>query len=276
MKSRPLVSVCIPTYNGRHFIAQTLECVLKQSYGELDIVVSDHDSSDDTLDLVRDFKDSRIRILHKPRTFGVADNWNSAVSAAYGKLIKVIGQDDLLYAGAIESQVETMSAASPDVSFCFSRRCLIGPSDQTLRRCSTRRFKVPRDSPSQLRLVARFGGNYFGEPLTVLFRYDAWESIGGFQGAYLIDLDFYVRLLAKGRAIPINQCVGAFRVQSNSWGSGMIMRQFSIVPYLFGMRRNHRNTIRRTDVAIGVARAILRTPLRILVQQTVGRVRANQ
>ena len=60
---RPLISVCIPTFNSEKYIIECLQSVLNQTYTEFEIIISDNDSSDDTLNLIESFKDERIKIL---------------------------------------------------------------------------------------------------------------------------------------------------------------------------------------------------------------------
>src|SRR5579864_7938672 len=93
----PLVSVVITLYNGAEFVADCLESLLRQTYRRFEIVVADDLSSDDSLEVVRKFDDSRIRILPPaPERLGLHGNWTRAYEAATGTYLKHVCHDDLL------------------------------------------------------------------------------------------------------------------------------------------------------------------------------------
>src|SRR5690606_24488463 len=88
----PLVSICIPTYNGAAYIAEALESAIHQTYPHLEIVVSDDASTDATLAIVERFK-SKTHIPvsvyhHVPK--GIGANWNHCVKQANGAYIKFL------------------------------------------------------------------------------------------------------------------------------------------------------------------------------------------
>lgn len=267
-----LVSVCIPTYNGARYISRALESVLGQTHQELEVVVSDHGSSDATLKVVELMNDGRIRIVHCPRSASIAENWNNAVARGTASFVKVMGQDDVLYPDAIRSELSVMSAHEREVAFCISDRDVIDPNGNVVFRPS-RRFGEPRklQSTELLRSVVTSGTNTIGEPVAVMFRKEAWHSVGGFRGEYVIDLDFYARLLTQYQGFWTGLRVGAFRVHTDSWGSNLMARQFKILSLFRRLHHEQPATIRRRDLAIGALRAIVRTPFRVITQQVIGR-----
>ena len=76
---RPLISVCIPTFNSEKYIIECLQSVLNQTYTEFEIIISDNDSSDDTLNLIESFKDERIKIFKNEKNIGMGNNFNKVV-----------------------------------------------------------------------------------------------------------------------------------------------------------------------------------------------------
>lgn len=68
--NQPLVSVCIPAYNNADYIGETIECILKQSYQNLELIIVDDNSKDDTLEKIRVYadKDTRVKIYHNEKT----------------------------------------------------------------------------------------------------------------------------------------------------------------------------------------------------------------
>ena len=107
---KPLVSVCIPTYNGSEYIVEALESVLNQTYKNIEIIVSDDKSSDKTLDLVRQCaKTSKFPIVIYTNEFrGIGNNWNNSIKKANGKYIKFLFQDDILLPNCIDLMCKSL------------------------------------------------------------------------------------------------------------------------------------------------------------------------
>ena len=108
MNTQPgLVSVVIPAYNQEHFIAEAIRSVLDQSYSNLQIIVADDHSSDNTLSIAQDLakKDSRIECLSTNVNLGISKNFNRAFDACKGEYVAFLGGDDIMLPGKIEKQV---------------------------------------------------------------------------------------------------------------------------------------------------------------------------
>src|SRR5690606_33082192 len=76
-----LVSVVTPVYNGAKYLRECIESVLAQSYGDLEHVILDNASSDETRDIAEEYAraDRRIRIFANERTVPMVENWNRAL-----------------------------------------------------------------------------------------------------------------------------------------------------------------------------------------------------
>src|SRR5689334_490580 len=122
----PLVSVCMPLYNGAAFLGATIESVLAQTWEDWELVIADDASSDGSLDVVRRVPDCRIRILDACGNVGPASNWNRAVTEARGRYVKVLCQDDLIYPTCLAEQIAVLERdANNAVAFVCSRRDII-------------------------------------------------------------------------------------------------------------------------------------------------------
>ena len=110
---RPLVSVLCPTYNAEKFIKATLDSMAKQSYSNMEIVISDDCSTDSTLDIIQDYlKNSQLNVVLNvnPVNLGITPNCNKALSLCTGKYIAFFAGDDLMYQMKIDAQVELMQS----------------------------------------------------------------------------------------------------------------------------------------------------------------------
>ncbi len=90
-----MISVCIPTYNGQKFIKQQLESILNQLSEEDEVIISDDSSSDDTLEIINSFNDSRIKTFANNKFHSPIFNLENALKYAKGDYIFLSDQDDV-------------------------------------------------------------------------------------------------------------------------------------------------------------------------------------
>jgi glycosyltransferase involved in cell wall biosynthesis len=124
--NKPLVSICIPTYNGQKFIAEAMDVAIKQTYRPLEIVVSEDASKDATLEIIKSFQnktDIPIHIFtHKPS--GIGANWNNCIVNSNGEYIKFLFQDDTIESNCIEKMVK-YAVKSNNIGLVYSKRNFI-------------------------------------------------------------------------------------------------------------------------------------------------------
>jgi glycosyltransferase involved in cell wall biosynthesis len=108
MKPDILISVVIPAYNRSRTIAYCLESVLRQTYKNLDIVVVDDGSTDDTLDIVKALEDGRIRCIALGKRFGAQAARNRGIREARGNWVAFLDSDDEWVFDKIEKQVSML------------------------------------------------------------------------------------------------------------------------------------------------------------------------
>lgn len=103
------MSVCVPTYNGAQFLAQTLESVAAQTFGDFEVLIVDDTSADATLDIANAFAatDPRARVVRNTERAGSsARNANQCLRHARGEWIKFLFQDDLMAPTCLARMVE--------------------------------------------------------------------------------------------------------------------------------------------------------------------------
>jgi glycosyltransferase involved in cell wall biosynthesis len=138
MPSHPLVSVCIPSFNGEEFIATTLESILTQTFADFEVVIADDKSTDRTVPIIKGFKDPRIRLIENEQNLGLGRNWNKVLSSAQGEYVKLLGDDDLLYSQCLARQVEALEhPANASAVLAICNRNVINARNEVVmrRRC---------------------------------------------------------------------------------------------------------------------------------------------
>ena len=261
----PAISVCIPTYNGAKYIAQTIESILNQTFTDFEIIVSDDGSLDKTLEIVSSFNDPRIVRIDRLSKVGAEANWNNAVATASASLVKLVCQDDILYPQCLEVEAQTMNRSeNQDVSFCFHLRDFVTPNS---RKLSSRRVgysNLQKYSKTEiLTKVVRSGGNPIGEPMAVTMRKLSLNSAGKFRGDYVIDLDMWSKLSDQGSALFIEQHLSAFRISKTSWTSNLKKSQLSSVRTLSKkLQVDSDGAITKFDLLRGEIVGLVRAPVR--------------
>ena len=94
-------SICIPNYNYEAYLGRTIQSVLDQTYSDFEILVSDNCSTDRSLDVVRKFSDSRIKLRVNACNVGFSQNLDKAASLAEGERIIMLSSDDLMRPDAL-------------------------------------------------------------------------------------------------------------------------------------------------------------------------------
>jgi len=217
----PKVSVCIPTYRGGTTIGEAIESVLAQSLGDFELIVIDDGSPDDTRVIVERFVDPRLVYLRNERNLGPQGNWNRCLEVAQGEYLKLLPHDDLLHPRCLERQVAVLDDDYDEsIALVFSARDVLGADGKVLtRRGYPGGHEGTIDGSMVMRSCVRRGTNLIGEPGAVLFRKSLADRIGAFDATnpYVIDLDYWFRLLAHGSAHFCADSLASFRVSPQSW-----------------------------------------------------------
>ncbi|MDO9598614.1 MAG: glycosyltransferase family 2 protein [Azoarcus sp.] len=223
----PRVSVCIPTWCGGSYLDAAIRSVLAQTWNDFELVVIDDASPDDTARIIDTHcGDSRVRHLRNPANLGAQGNWNRCLTEARGEFIKVLPHDDLLAPDCLTQQVAALDA-NPELVLAFCSRNIIGPRGRPIliKRVKWPTGRVP--AGALLRRCVRGGTNLIGEPGAVLFRRTTATRIGEFDASipYVLDLDYWARLLAHGDAWCERSPLASFRISGASWSVEIGRRQ---------------------------------------------------
>ncbi len=111
------VSVIIPAYNVSNYIGECIDSILSQSYSNLEVIIVDDGSTDNTAEICKAFKDSRIRYFKKENG-GVSSARNYGLDCVQGACVLFVDSDDFLEKNMIEVLVDKMVKSNSDISVC--------------------------------------------------------------------------------------------------------------------------------------------------------------
>lgn len=112
----PQVSLLVPVYNGARYLKPTVESLLGQDFEDFELIFVDDGSTDDSLKLLKSFRDPRIRIIAHESNRGVSEARNTLLDAAKGELWAFSAQDDVSRADRLTTQIAHLEA-HPEVKF---------------------------------------------------------------------------------------------------------------------------------------------------------------
>jgi glycosyltransferase involved in cell wall biosynthesis len=168
----PLVSVLLTVYNRDQYLAESIESVLAQTFGDFEVIVVDDGSTDGSVEIAREYerRDPRLRVVVNDRNYGQFPNRNRAASFATAPFIKFHDSDDVMYPHCLAVMVPAMQKAG-QAGFGLSngRAWPGGPVPMLL---------TPRQAYQ--REFLGFGLFMCG-PSGALFRTTAFRDLGGFE-----------------------------------------------------------------------------------------------
>ena len=229
-----LISICIPTYNGEKYLQEALDSVKKQTYKNIEVIISDDQSKDSTLLICEKFKeeiDFPVYIYsHKPA--GIGANWDNAIKHSNGEFIKLLFQDDILKPNCVETMMDYL--LKNNLEIVFSKREIIDDkgelsnSDFLIRFGDLQRginLDVKQFYIFKKRDLKLLGSNknnalqynFLGEPVVTLFSKKLYNNIGNFESPLkqFLDLEYWLKVLKKYPIGIIPQKLIQFRVHQN-------------------------------------------------------------
>lgn len=203
----PAITVLMPVFNARDYLAESLESVLGQSFGDFELLVIDDGSADGTGDYFAALADPRVRVLRNDRNLGLTRSLNRGLDAATGRYIARMDADDIAEPRRLERQVELLSAHS-SVGIVGSGRRLIDEGGRSVAEARA----VPDDLGIRWKCLL---GNPFAHPTVMLrrevldrhhLRYDP-----AFRTAQ--DYELWTRLLCHTRAANLERPLLRYRLR---------------------------------------------------------------
>jgi glycosyltransferase involved in cell wall biosynthesis len=138
----PTVSVILPTYNRAHTVVRAILSVLNQTYQDLELIIVDDASTDDTRQVVAGFDDERIKYIRHEDNRGAAAARNTGIRASRGTYVAFQDSDDEWLPGKLERQVKAFEEASPEIGVVYSSFWLIRERRRSLRPSRIRKLSA--------------------------------------------------------------------------------------------------------------------------------------
>lgn len=218
----PLVSVAIPAYNHAVFIEACLASVCAQTYPELELVMIDDGSTDNTFELADKYlatRRERFRrvVLRRQPNQGVCATSNAVISAAQGEWVHLLGSDDKLYPQKIERIQQAIAEWNcPDLALVHADVDMIDASGRTIAGKRLEKSRPPAGIDRGAWRWLFFNRQYIFNPTLALKRQSVL-AIGGFDTQLALeDLDCWLRLSLRYPIARVPEVLASYRKHSGN------------------------------------------------------------
>jgi glycosyltransferase involved in cell wall biosynthesis len=204
--SDDLVSVVIPAYNNARYLDASVGSVLGQSHTNLECLVIDDGSTDDTADVVRRMRDARLRYVWKENRGTVADARNRGISEARGAFVAFLDADDAWHPEKLAVQLEVLRRR-PSVGMVY---CAYAITDEAL---NVRTVVSPDEHDPALRKWLLLEGSGIAASSTAVVRSEVLADAGGYRLELSVseDLEFAERLARHTEIAAAPECLAYYR-----------------------------------------------------------------
>ncbi len=183
MQEPPLVTIVTPSYNQGRFIKETIISVLNQDYPNIEYIVMDGGSTDETVDILRKYGDRLT--WHSEKDKGQTDAINKGLKLANGEILAYLNSDDVYLPGAVTHAVRYLISENPTSPFVFGEGYHITAEGSIIERYPT--------EPFDFQYLAETC--FICQP-TTFWKREVLDNIGLFDETlhYAMDYDYWIRI----------------------------------------------------------------------------------
>jgi glycosyltransferase involved in cell wall biosynthesis len=225
---QPFVSVVMPVFNTAHFLPETIESILNQSYAHFEFLIIDDASPDHSMQVIEDYarKDKRIITISNPHNLGVVGTRNKGVQRARGKYVALMDGDDVALPERLATQVDFMEK-NPDCGACGSNVYQINAESIVTGKVTF---------PSEDREIKN--AFFFITPVrhsTVMVQRECFEKVGLYQENVPEELDLFMRIGCKYKLANLHDFLLKYRVHGSNY---ILANQKRVIAWTLTARRN--------------------------------------
>lgn len=221
LSEQPLVSIAIPTYNrANSYLKGAIECALTQSYQNLEILISDNCSTDNTEDVVKSFDDTRIRYVKQEINLGPNGNFNYCINEAKGDFLLLLLDDDRIDQDFVETCINA-TKGNFDIGLIRTGTRMIDENDNV----TFERQNTAKDLSNKDFFLAWFNNEITLFVCSTLFNTRHLREIGGFQSKHHLFQDVMAesKLIIRFGRVDIKESKASFRWHADNWGGKKIL-----------------------------------------------------
>jgi len=193
----PSVAILLPVFNGQRFVGRAIRSILEQQRGDFELLIGDDASTDQSPQIIRQFKDARVRYFQRSSNLGLFPNLNELLRSVQAPLVRFLCQDDQLVPECLESEVRLFHRY-PDVGMSFCKTIIIDENEEVLTRCAVEDMPEWLSCSLATQLLFYFGC-IPGNLSTVMVRRCCVQEVCGFDETFRVagDYEMWSRLCGR-------------------------------------------------------------------------------
>jgi glycosyltransferase involved in cell wall biosynthesis len=222
---QPLVSVIIPAYNSGNRIIETIQSALSQNYPNIEILVIDDASTDDTWQRLQSFKD-KIRLIRHTSNQGLSATRNHAIRDSSGEFIALLDHDDLWAPDKLSKQM-CLFDQTPGLALVFSDCLCLMPNGKSWR-------YFQENPPTRERMVEKLLERDFIPCPTIVMRKSVLDHVGYFNEKLRYSEEFELALRIASTA-PLDYCeevLATYRIHDANFSKGKLFNNLERIQVL--------------------------------------------
>jgi glycosyltransferase involved in cell wall biosynthesis len=229
--SSPLISICIPTYNGEQYLQEALDSIAVQTYRNIEVIISDDASTDCTMEICKSFKENSEFPVHiyAHHPAGIGANWNHCIKKAKGEYIKFLFQDDVLTNDCLAEFLKNINYDNTVFNIVICKRLILDDGSAYSLKWkeanSDLQAGLAHDKEGNNIITSAFfktpafyerATNILGEPTACFYNSSIFEKVGLFNEKMkqILDLEFLHRCLKTEKILVIKSTLVHFRVHT--------------------------------------------------------------
>jgi glycosyltransferase involved in cell wall biosynthesis len=212
-----LVTILMPVYNGEAYLKTAINSVLKQTYPHFELLIINDGSTDGTVDVLKSYSDSRIRVIHQENK-GVSRSLNKGINLARGTYIRRHDADDFSEPDMLQVQMDFLEK-HPDIDFVGTRCAFMTDRSKVAYKYTQPKIQLFSEEEDYL-LVTREMFNPYSPIVhgTVLGPTAVFKEMGGYRTEFLTseDNDLWLRIIEKYKFAVLKHTYYYLRLSSTS------------------------------------------------------------
>lgn len=213
------ISVAMATYNGENYIRQQIESILNQSKKVDEIIIVDDNSTDSTVDILKDLNCSKIRVYQNEKNLGYIDNFYKAISLTKGNCVFLADQDDIWEIDKVEKTLSVLLASEKNMAVCtgFSLIDQMGSPITNVKDYQVNNFVLQKHKETEKITLNRLAFGNVVQGCTYCLKRNVIDVYLKVHNEEVIH-DYQLMLIAAamGRVIYLNEPLIRYRLHGNN------------------------------------------------------------
>ncbi|MEX2234089.1 MAG: glycosyltransferase [Cyclobacteriaceae bacterium] len=211
----PRVTVLMPVYNAEHFLREAIDSILDQSFKPFEFLIIDDGSADGSVEIIRSYRDPRIRFVQNKKNIGITATLNKGISLASCELIARMDADDISHPQRLQKQFGFMKR-NPRCGLLSTWARVISEDKKFIR-------------------LERYRSNFYYYNLTfecwmyhptIMFRKSAVEQVGRYAMPYSEDYDLFWKMSTRFPIANLPEPLVDYRISPNSLNTVLKKREY--------------------------------------------------